>query len=381
MSSVLYRIIIYILWINKLFNGTVLGQAYHTTEQARIIVYIIAIVIAVIKYAFNRNLSIDTEDLLVFSFLFAFFVLDSLLNGFNLMGLDYLWVFFLIYLLSKFPVSELSLKIIGIGYAVAGIIVLAIYNFGTALSGWNPNSIAMIGLHSFLVFIIPFYQMKSFKGKIPIALVAILYVWLLSSTDSRSCMIFIIVGVLFSFSIIPQKIITASNRRILFWLLIPLVVAIVIVLISKGPYMEALNKWSYEQYNKPLFNGRDTLWEQGFRILFEHPFFGTGEIGSNRHNTIVECLIAYGIIGLLIWLFSLYKLLSKGRLFLDSPNENDNIIIGCIVSFFVFYVQQTVELGMFSTAPNIIPYMIIGIMFGRIKLLTSNNEIKQTENA
>ena len=381
MSSVLYIIIIYILWIINLFNGTVLGQAYHTTEQARIIVYIIAIVIAVIKYAFNRNLSIDTEDLLVFSFLFAFFVLDSLLNGFNLMGLDYLWVFFLIYLLSKFPVSELSLKIIGIGYAVAGIIVLAIYNFGTALSGWNPNSIAMIGLHSFIVFIIPFYQMKSFKGKIPIALVAILYVWLLSSTDSRSCMIFIIVGVLFSFSIIPQKIITASNRRIMFWLLIPLVVAIVIVLISKGPYMEALNKWSYEQYNKPLFNGRDTLWERGFRILFEHPFFGTGEIGSNRHNTIVECLIAYGIIGLLIWLFSLYKLLSKGRLFLDSPNENDNIIIGCIVSFFVFYVQQTVELGMFSTAPNIIPYMIIGIMFGRIKLLTSNNEIKQTENA
>jgi hypothetical protein len=47
----------------------------------------------------------------------------------------------------------------------------------------------------------------------------------------------------------------------------------------------------------------------------------------------------------------------------------DYIIEGCIVAFLVLYVQQSVELGLFAPNPNLIPYIMLGMMLGRIGYL------------
>lgn len=372
MDSVLYVAIMFILWFVNLFNGTGLGQAYHTTDIARIVVYALMFITVILKYWRDRQTGVDSKDFCLFATMTLFFTVDSFIHGFGLMGPEYLWAFCLTYLIGKMPVKETPLKIVGIGYATFGLIVLYIYNFGSALSGWNPNLIAMIGLHSFLIFMIPFYHLSEMRGKIIIAIVAAVNIWLISATDSRSSMVFIAIGTLFALSILPHRVITKSNKTIIFWLLVPLFVAIITVLISKGSYMEALDEWSKGQFKKPFFNGRDKLWETGFNMLLDHPLFGNGNLSlANWHNSIVACFTAYGVPGLVLWIGSFYRLLCKGLNSIGDESKKDSIVIGCIVSVIILYVQQSVELGFISPSPNILPYLIIGIMFGRTKYLTA----------
>lgn len=376
MGSIFYVIIMYLLWIVNLFNGTGLGQTYQTTERTRMAVYIILICVVAIKYLNNRNMGVEWKDFYIFGGMSTFFIIDSFLQGHEGKGLDYLWSFVLIYLLSMFPVDDIALKTIGIGYALAGFVVLYVYNFGTTLSGWNPNSIAIMGLNSFLIFTIPFYSLGSIKGKVVIAFVAAIYIWLIYPTDSRSCMIFIAVGTLFALSIVPHSIITSSNKRVVLWLLVPLFVAIITVLISKGSYMDEWNRWSNKQFKKPLFNGRDDFWNWGFELLFEHPLFGNGNLDfANWHNSVVACFTAYGIPGLILWINALYAMLKKGLQALNNTELKDNIIIGSIVTFIIIYIHQSVELGFISSNPSILPYLTIAIMFGRIKQLKKKKEI------
>ena len=53
MNSILYTTIMVILWIVNLFNGTGLGEAYQTTERARVIIYIIFVIIVLVNYKKN----------------------------------------------------------------------------------------------------------------------------------------------------------------------------------------------------------------------------------------------------------------------------------------------------------------------------------------
>lgn len=63
------------------------------------------------------------------------------------------------------------------------------------------------------------------------------------------------------------------------------------------------------------------------------------------------------------------RILAKGRKWLD-----DVIVSGCIITFIIMYIQQSVELGLVNENPNIIPYIVLGIMLGRIKLLDEEVE-------
>jgi len=365
MNPFLYAGVMVALWVVNLFNGTGLGGVYQTTERARLISYlIITAMLLLLSKKYGGKLYVKRRDFYIYGSLAAFFIIDSYLHGQGWTGLHYMWAFLVTYLVGKLPAHVRGVRLTGIAYAVLGAAILYIFDFRTALSGWNANSIAMIGLHSFLVFLIPFYDAESRKQKIGIALVAVLYMYMIDPTDSRSCIIFTAMAILLALSIIPRKWIIGSDKRYLYFLLAPLVLAFLVVAASHTGFMSALDLWSRSRTNKPLFNGRDVLWERAFQELLHSPLWGTGEIGSAWHNSVMTCLAAYGILGFVFWLRAFLDILSRGRVYIE-----DTVVTGCIISFIVLYVQQSVELGLIAESPNILPYTILGMMLGRIRQL------------
>jgi O-antigen ligase len=191
--------------------------------------------------------------------------------------------------------------------------------------------------------------------------------YLINPTNSRSGILFLIIGTAFALNIIPRRIIYGKKGRILFFLIVPLIIAILVSIISGTNLADSLNTWSYKQFEKPIFNGRDELWIEGFKKLSESPFLGIGNPSTaNWHNSAVSCLVGYGCIGYLFWIASLQNILKRAICWLD-----DYIIQGCVVAFIVLYLQQTVELGFIGESPSVLPYVMLGMMLGRIRYLKS----------
>ncbi len=70
--------------------------------------------------------------------------------------------------------------------------------------------------------------------------------------------------------------------------------------------MNTLDLWSMQNFQKPLFNGRDELWESGFKILGEHILFGSGTLEGNWHNCVVTLLVVWQC-----WLYFLASFIAK----------------------------------------------------------------------
>lgn len=363
MNSIIYTVIMAVLWILNLFNDTGLGQAYRTTEKARIVVILLFVIVIIFRCK-GRQFLVDKRDFIIFGGMTSIVIVVSNIKGFGNMGLHYITTFLLIYILGQIKVHSLAIKLTGLIYMLLGMSILYIYDYTTILSGWNGNTIGMIGLYSFLIFLISYYDVKRFKNKIIILVIIGIYIKLISPTDSRSSIWFAVIAVLLALSILPRKIIMGTDKRYYLWLLVPLFIAIIVVNISQGPYMGKLNLWSIRNFQKPIFNGRDVLWKDGFKSLGEHVLFGTGTLAGNWHNCVVTMLVAYGCIGYSFWMLALQKILSKGRRWI-----NDVVVLGCIITFIIMYLQQSVELGLVNENPNILPYVVLGIMLGRVKRL------------
>ena len=367
MKSIMYTLLMIVLWILNLFNGTGLGMVYQTTEKTRSLIYIAVILIILMKCR-EHHLWVDKQDFIIFGGMAFIFIAVSMLKVNGAMGLHYLTAFLLIYCLSKLNVCEKTVKLTGLVYVVMGLGVLYIYDYGSILSGWNGNTIGMTGLYSFLFFLISFHDVNSIRSKVIVVALTLIYIYLIIPTDSRSCTWFAIIAVLFALSIFPRNIILKTDSRLYLWLLIPLLVALVVVIISQGTYMQQLDLWSLQKFKKPIFNGRDEIWENGLNVLFNNLLFGRGNLEGNWHNCIITVLTAYGIIGSTLWVMAFQRILSRGRLWL-----RDSIVVGCIITFLMMYIQQSVELGLICEAPNLLPYIVLGVMLGRIKYLRENS--------
>lgn len=369
MSSILYVVLMVAIWAVNLLNGTGLGNTYQTTEYAKIVVYFITIIIVILEIRKIRGLYVEKDILYSFGAVVILFVLVSWYKGYGFDSLDYLWAYLLIYVIGKIPVSEKAMQLTGLAFGVLGLAILYIFDYGTALSGWNTNSIGMIGLHSFLIFIIPFFRSNEIRDKFILIISTGGYLYLINPTNSRSSMLFVLIGGIFALSIISAKILVGTRFRIMFALLIPLLISIFVISISNTGLANSLNMWSIENYSKPLFNGRDGIWLEGLRALSNNLLIGTGFIQSGHwHNCAIACLVAYGIVGYFLWTYGFYNILKKTLLF-----SKDLVVFGCAVSFLILFAQQSVELGIFARDPNILPYLMLGILLGRVRYLRENN--------
>ena len=372
MNSIVYTIIMVALWVLNLFNDSGLGHIYQTTERARTIIVLLFIIVIMFQCK-EKQFWVEKRDFTIFGGLSLIIIAISKLKGYGNMGFHYISAFMLVYILGQVKIHLLAIRLTGLVYVILGMSILYIYDYATLLSGWNGNTIGMIGLYSFLIFLISFYDTKNIKSKIIIVIITGIYIHLIEPTDSRSSIWFAIVAVLFALSILPRKIITVTDKRYYLWLLIPLFIAIIVVNVSHGSYMNELDLWSMEKFQKPIFNGRGELWENGLSLLREHFLFGRGTVEGNWHNCAITILTAYGCVGGIFWILSLQKILSKGRYWI-----NDIIVSGCIITFVIMYIQQSVELGLVNENPNILPYIVLGIMLGRVKQL-DEKEIENVE--
>lgn len=366
--TVLYAAAMVIVWFTNLLNGTGLGVAYHTTECGRYCICILATLYILHRFGRDKKMLANRKSVFIYGSMAFLFICVSYFRAENLGSLDYLWVFLLVYLIGQVKLNIEMMKRVSTGYVILGALVLFIYDYGSVLSGWNENTIAMIGLHSFLVFLVPYYKTPHRSEKIRVIVSGIAFSFLIYPTDSRSGILFAIIAVLFSLTILPNRLILKDGNRIIIWLIVPLLVAALVTVVSNTAIADKLNIWSYAQFQKPIFNGRDKIWIDGFKQLINNPLLGSGEIRSGYwHNCAIACLTAYGIVGFVLWISSFLQIIKRGLSFIY-----DNVVIGLILAFIVLVVQQSVELGLFAPNPNLLPYVMLGMILGRCKYLETD---------
>ena len=349
-----------LVWLSALFNGTGLGSAYHTDQITLAVLFILSSRLF-LKQRIHR---IPTDIFWSFCGMLIIFTLSSLLHGCGWSAVRYFSCFLLIYLVSNAAISAKMMHLAGLAVLFLGTAILAIYDFGTQLSGWNGNSIAMIGIFSYLIFSAAFWDENMRKRRWLLLLTGAVEFRLISPTGSRSCQVVLLIMVVLVL-IRPTVKLLCSRWWIVVVLLIPLVIAVISALLSDGGLASKMELWSYQTFGKSIFNGRDTLWKMGFQQLWERPLLGNGNIDTLRwHNSAVSCLVSFGAVGYVFWLSGLYALVKRGKQYLE-----DSIIRGCLISFLLIYLQQGVELGMLTKNPNLLIYLPLGLMLGRINYL------------
>ena len=362
MYSIIYTAGMVLVWLINLFNGTGLGAVYKTTELAMMIAMVIAIACVAFKMAKDGDILVQPRFFYTIVPLTLVFGGISILKGYGITGFESLWPFLIVYILSLTRPNITALRMTAIAYGAMGMIVLYVFNYMDTLKGWNPNTIAMIGLFSFLVFTIPFYGMSGWRSFVLLPLVGTAYVILLWPTESRSCIIAIIATLAVVLRMIPVRGIFRTSTGMWVLMFVPLIIAIFISLFSIFGDISGLTQWSYETFNKPLFNGRDQIWINGFLQVFQRPLFGSGNNNAGYwHNSAVACLVAYGVVGYYFWVRILYQILKEGVPYMD-----DVAVIGSMAAFGIIYCHQSVELGFFAVNPSLLPYVILGILLGRV---------------
>lgn len=365
MNSFLFIFFTTFLWIINLFNGTGLGNLYNTTEITRALLILIAIFLILIRLKYSRIL---IKNMYLFASILSMiiiFTIVSVFKGYGIKSSDYFWIFMIVFIISARAISLFDIKVVSLFIGILGASILFLNNYTNIFSGWNGNTIGMIGLHSYLIFIIPFYRTKIIFEKIILLITTFLYSAFVLPTDSRSSILFAIIALTFYLIGFNVNFFFKRKVRVALLLFLPIIIAAIVSLISNSPFIDDLNRWSYDTFEKPIFNGRDEIWSYGFELIYENIFFGTGKIYSGYwHNSAISCLVSFGVIGYLFWINSFYSILK-----VSSKCANDVVISGCTISFLILFAQQSVELGIFGPNPNFLPYIILGLMLGRLKYL------------
>lgn len=295
MKTIFNTTILVLLWCINIFRGTGLDTVYHVTQNAKNVILLVTLVCFLLKGRNGKKMLVLKDDFITFGIMICSFFLSVYMAGYGIQAIDYLWVFCLVYLISRLTLDEKTFLQTGIICGIGGLFILYVYSNTSILRGWNDNSIAMIGMDSFLLMLISLCFVKSLFKKGLFLVLSATYILLILPTDSRSSILFVLIGVVFALSIVPKRILCEREGRITIFLLIPLIVSFVVIVISNTEIFAQLEIWSYKQFQKPIFNGRDYIWEYGIEVLLDNFFFGAGTITRDGwHNSAITCLATYG---------------------------------------------------------------------------------------
>lgn len=353
------------VWLLALLYQSGIGNVYNVYGKSEYLV--VAAVIAHLL-ACGRLKKVPQREFLILGYILGATLLTTFIFRKNM--LDYIWLFGITYLLSFLHVEKGAMRMASLMYGILGMAVLYIWNYGSAFRGWNENSLAMIAFFSFSVMIVSFTKTKQLTVIfILVGYIFLYFVWS-ESLNSRSGTLFAIILFLGIWRIIPFHKLLSKKNMILLLLLLPLIIAVFIVLIRNQEFVKDLDSWSRMTFQKPIFNGRDTLWYEGFLRWLQSPLIGNGNLSAaNWHNSAVTMLVGGGAIGYCIWIFVIHNILKKGIDFLD-----DYIVYGLMLGFICIWFQQTVELGLVAGQANAIPYAMLGLLIGRVRTLEREDE-------
>lgn len=351
-----------LIWILSFVEPSGWAMSLHLPDKVNIAILILSVFFYISAPRNRQRLSPYLIAALLITFIYI-----PLTQHDSWQGASYLTAFLTVYIVSQGEITRKVIRQSALAIAAGGLIVLLIYSRGTMLSGWNDNAIAMVGLFSFLYFSIFLIQQKGTGKFWAWNIVTLLYLLLLFGTDCRSGMLFSAISVL--------GIIYQNKTRRLFarrWfnivlLNIPLLVALLVIYIAGTSMYNELNHWSQTEFHKDIFNQRDLLWDISMKLLERTDYIGTGKFLLNYHNSGIAALSVFGIAGYIVWILYFNSTLSQLRRYLT-----DEIVLGSFFAFTLIFLQQTVDLGFISPYPNLLPYMILGVGLGRIRLLQNS---------
>ncbi len=348
------------VWLLALLYASGIGQAYDVYGKAKILVWLL-----VVYYMLPGNaFSVLSKRVVYFV---GFFLVVSIITylAYGKTTFDYIWLYLLIPLLGLLPLEEKQMFYVSIAYGALGLLVLFLRNYASIFNGWNPNSLAMIAFFSVMVMLASFSKAKSIYTYLFLGVYFILYYQWTKILNSRSVVLMSAIMLLFLFGVIPFDKWLKKSRNILVILFVPLVVALIVGYAFSAETVAALNAWSKATFGKPVFNGRDVIWRDGFNEFFKAFLIGNGNLSAyNWHNSAVTMLVGGGIIGFSIWIYFTHKILKKGTSYLT-----DGLVKGLIIGFLMIWLQQSVELGLVAGKANPIPYAMLGLLIARIKTL------------
>lgn len=360
MNSFIQIICIVTLWLLNIVNTSGYGQTSHTGEKISMFIYLCSIILFFYDKNTIKQIYLNYPYQILGTALF--FIVIPYIQGYS-DGLDYLSCFFLVFCLSYFTPTQKIFVNSGIIIAFLGLFTIYEYKYGF-MSGWNENGIAMVGLFSYLFYGISLFG-KNKKRFIYLGyIITTLYLEEFLSMGSRSCLLAMIVSII---AILKQTYITKQlhKKNFLFYCFnTPLIIALIVCWFSTTEYFLRLDLWSMAQYDKPIFNGRDDLWNLGLEQLFDSYLLGLGVFKINYHNSAIACLAVFGLIGYVSWISCLINLIRIMKFFI-----NDIYVYGCICAFIIIFLQQSVELGFIEKTPNLLPYMMIGLGAGRARYI------------
>lgn len=352
-------IVCVLLWFVGFAYNTGFGEDHNIFDTAK---KITIAVFAFFVIFLNKKYHFTIESLLVAAIV-AFIIMANEIRQEESIQ-DYVWVWLLIPIMKPFGVEKSQMKWIGYIYGGLSTVVLLIGNVTDIFSGWDGNSVSMVQFFSYTVFISIFADIKNKKNIRNMVIFSLVYFYLLVVFKSRSAILFSAIMLLCMLSVIPFRRML-NKSLILIMLIAPLIITIVVVSINELPLTESLNEWSLETFNKLIFNGRDILWEKGLETWRESFLIGNGDLEYERyHNSAIIMLVATGSIGYILLIGVCYTILTRALKWTD-----DSVVYGLTTSFLMIWMQQSLELGMISAKPNVIPYMILGLIYARITTL------------
>lgn len=356
---------IVLIWVFSLFNVSGLGEVFHTNEITIIVFLVLSV--GIFLFQIRRNPFVNARHLLLGICLTAVFAGSSIVSGNPMHWITPLSCFLVVFVVGQIRFDAASIRRISMSCGLLGSILLIIYLYTPFLLGWNPNSIAMLGFFSFMLFAISFMDTGyNLMRKFPGLVLCGIYLFLLWQTGSRTSFIAAVLALLALLHILPVKTVCRSPALVFLTLLVPLLIAIFTVWIAELPIMDNLESWSQTIFHKMLFSERNIIWKNGFRDFFENILFGSGYVfGGYWHNFCMACLTSYGILGFSLWISAIFAIEKRG-----CPYADDPYVQGCLFAFILICIQQSYENGLFSNSDMMLqPYLILGILLGRIKYI------------
>ena len=368
-------IVLATLGIFSLVNLSGYSNIIRSNDKTFQFLLIVGIVVAYKKM--SPHTAVNKKDFIHGFMLFTLYWLVSWAGGFADLGIRYLSYYLCIYIVSKMYINDEDMLYIHWIYCGLCTLILAVSFFGSKLDGWNDNTLSIVALQLLMVFIITHKPGTKKQNRLFVAII-IFEVVLLNGLASRGAQMSALVALLLLKRRERIDKILQKKGMILLIVVLPLIIAVGVVIASKLPVIEAINDWSLRQFRKPIFNGRDEIWESSFNAMAANKlqfFIGSGFINSGwYHNSAVACLSAYGIAGYILYVMVFYKILCKGI-----PYWNDDFVRKCMIMFYIICLEQSMENTLFQCGAMVTtPYIILGMLLGRINQI--NGVVAVTPN-
>jgi len=256
----------------------------------------------------------------------------------------------------------------GLKYTAAfNFLLLILYHFRIALSGWNPNNISFLTTFGLMCMVVLMTKANSFRIKVLYFTTIIVYSSILLQTGSRN-------GLLIAFiTIITTTILYPIIKKPFFikiytivTLSMPAIVPSIVSYINKSEYLVIVTNLSRKYFGKgSFFSGRDIFWEWSRNLIGDKWIFGQGESMYHYlypHNMFYSVVHMFGIVGYVLYSILIFTIIRV----IISNSSDDKISIVCILMFLANYWGQIAENNFYTSDISFFfPYVFLSIALGR----------------